>query len=91
MSIFGFSDGSTPFTPADRALLIRIEQKLDLLLGYLGIADPPPPATGLSPAVQALALDPNNKIQAIAQYRAETGASLAQAKAAVERFIATGQ
>jgi hypothetical protein len=79
------------FSPDDRTTLLRIEKKLDLLLDFLAKLIPPQNPSGLSPAVQSLARDPNNKIAAIAQYRQETGASLADAKAVIERFMATGQ
>lgn len=90
MSLFGFSGDSSTFTGADRAQLIRIEQKLDLILQHLGLALPEQTPSGLSPEVQALCRDPNNKIQAIARYRQETGCSLVEAKAAVERFMTYG-
>lgn len=92
MSFFGFSSESAAFTAADRAQLIRLEQKLDLLLAHFGIEVPElTPPTSLSPEVQALARDPASKIQAIALYRQQTGSSLAAAKAAIENFARYGQ
>jgi len=43
----------------------------------------------LSDRVKELAGDPSRKIEAIQAYREETGASLADAKAAVETFISS--
>jgi hypothetical protein len=60
----------------------RIERKLDALLQHHGIVLP----ARLSPEVQALALQPGQKIAAIKLHREQTGASLAQAKAEVEEF-----
>jgi ribosomal protein L7/L12 len=47
----------------------------------------PTPRQPLSARVQQLADDPAGKIQAIKVYREETGASLAEAKKAVEEYI----
>ncbi len=41
----------------------------------------------LSDRVKQLASDPSQKIEAIRVYREETGASLAEAKEAVEAFV----
>ena len=41
----------------------------------------------MSDRVKQLAVDPSQKIEAIKVYREETGASLAEAKEAVEEFI----
>jgi ribosomal protein L7/L12 len=46
-------------------------------------SDKPPP---LSDRVKELASDPSRKIEAIKAYREETGAGLAEAKAAVEAY-----
>jgi hypothetical protein len=63
----------------------RMERKLNLLLRHAGID--PSLRLPLSERVQALARDPAQKITAIKVYREETGAGLAEAKAAVEAFI----
>jgi preprotein translocase subunit YajC len=60
----------------------RIERKLDALLQHHGIVLP----TGLSPEVQQLARDPKRRIAAIKLHREQTGASLLEAKNAVEDF-----
>lgn len=67
--------------------LRRIEAKLDLMVEHLGISwtDPAAP-TSLSDDVMALA-EQGRKIQAITRHRELTGASLAEAKAAVEGCI----
>jgi hypothetical protein len=64
--------------------LRKVEAKLDLILEHLGIryVDPADP-NGLSDEARALA-DQRRKIDAIKLHRAETGASLADAKSAVE-------
>jgi hypothetical protein len=69
---------------ADRDRLQRIEHKMDLILTHLGIEYVPPP----KPAWQELADDPARTIEAIKVYREETGVRLAEAKKAVEEYIA---
>lgn len=59
----------------------RIEHKLDLILGHLGLAEEDPRLA----EVAALLRD-DKKIQAIKVYREITGAGLAEAKDAVERM-----
>jgi len=66
-----------------RERLVRNERKLNALLQHFSI-DPTP---ALSDRVKDLARDPLRKIEAIKVYREETGASLAEAKEAVEAFI----
>ena len=73
--------------------IAELEAKVDHLIRHLTGAEggpavvPPPPAagSGLSPAVRELAAK-GDMIQAIKQYRAETGADLAAAKHAVENL-----
>ena len=65
-----------------RLNLRRVESKLDAILQHHGIASP----SKLSPEVQRLASDPNQKIAAIKLHRQQTGVSLAEAKAEVEEF-----
>ncbi|MDF1837431.1 MAG: hypothetical protein P1V35_06170 [Planctomycetota bacterium] len=60
-----------------RTDLVRIENKLDLLLKQAGLTYDPYEA--LSQSVAA-ALKSGRKIEAIKQYRAETGAGLREAK-----------
>lgn len=64
----------------------RLEKKLDLVLRALNIE--PDSCDDLSEAVKEIARDPNRKIEAIKAYREETGASLVEAKEAVENFQA---
>ncbi len=75
--------------PAERLRLRRVEAKLDLILAQLGVQyhGPDSPA-GLSDEVRQLANDPSQKIQAIKLHREQTGASLLEAKQAVEAYIA---
>ncbi|HTK73728.1 MAG TPA: ribosomal protein L7/L12 [Gemmataceae bacterium] len=76
------------FRSRDRLLLRRIESKLDLILGKLGIPVPDPgAASGLSAGVRQLA-DDGRKIEAIKLYREETGVGLKEAKDAVEAYMA---
>jgi hypothetical protein len=83
-----FAGGSAAATaylrPADRDRLLRIEHKLDLILTHLGIEYVPPPKA----AWQELADDPAQKIEAIIAYREQKGGGLADAKKAVEDYIA---
>ncbi len=65
-----------------RLNLHRIERKLDALLQHHGVQTP----CSLSPEVQRLARDPSQKIAAIKLHREQTGASLTEAKSAVEDF-----
>jgi ribosomal protein L7/L12 len=82
-AIFGASEN-----PAVLARLRRLEKKIDLILQNLGIEVDQEMLSSLSDAVRDLADDPSKKIQAIKQYRLETGASLKAAKDAVEAYIA---
>lgn len=78
---------SALFRPRDRARLKRIESKLDLIVGNLGIKAPDPGAnSGLSAGVRQLA-DDGQKIQAIKLHREETGLGLKEAKDAVEAYM----
>jgi ribosomal protein L7/L12 len=72
------------FLPADRARLIRIEQKLDVILTHLGLKYESPASEGW----QELANDPRQKIAAIKAYREQHGVGLKDAKDAVETYIA---
>lgn len=80
------------FSGGDRRQLIRLEKKVDLILQHLGIEfkDDCPPSS-LSSAVQELARNPSQKIQAIRLHREQTGVGLKEAKDAVEAFIDSGQ
>src|ERR1700740_2141326 len=83
------SGGTAVFLkPRDKGHLVRLEQKIDLLLRHSGIqyvpgADRPP---GVAEALRA-----GNKKQAVKRYREATGVGLAEAKAAVDRAEAGGQ
>ncbi len=74
------------FLPADRSRLLRIEQKLDLIMMHLGLKYVPPAEENW----QALANDPARKIAAIKAYREQHGVGLKDAKDAVERYVAGG-
>jgi len=65
--------------------LERVERRLNLLLRHFNID--PSAGSPLSDRVRGLADDPARKIEAIRVYREETGAGLAEAKAAVEAYI----
>jgi ribosomal protein L7/L12 len=67
--------------------LSRLNRKLAAILQHLNVPFDEFPA--LSDRVKDLALDPRRKIEAIKAYREETGAGLADAKDAVEAFIAS--
>ena len=65
----------------------RIEQKVTRIAHAMGIdATKPLP---MSDRVKELARDPGRKIEAIKVHREETGAGLAEAKTAVEAYIAS--
>lgn len=72
--------------PFDRARLQRIEHKVDLIMTHLGLDYTPPPKT----VWQELADDSTRKIEAIKTYREEHGVGLAEARQAVEEYIAKG-
>lgn len=72
------------FRSADRERLTRVENKLNLLLKQAGLEPHPEPGNQW----QTLASDPARKIQAITEYRRQYGVGLAEAKRAVEDFIA---
>jgi ribosomal protein L7/L12 len=72
------------------AALVNIYEKLDQIAKAVKRADSASMLAQrqpLSARVKQLAIDPNNKIEAIKVYREETGASLAEAKEVVEAFI----
>ncbi len=68
----------------DHERLARIESKLNTLLHHFEIE--PVSGAALSDRVKELARDPSKKIAAIKAHRDETGAGLAEAKAAIEAF-----
>jgi ribosomal protein L7/L12 len=70
-----------------QAQLDELQRKMDALLKHQGIELPQPPPSGLSPQVERLALDPQEKIAAIKLYREQNpGTGLAEAKARIEEF-----
>jgi hypothetical protein len=81
----GGAAASVYLRPPDRDRLQRTEHKLDLILTHLGIEYVPPPTAPW----QMLADDPARKIEAVAVYRKQTGVGLAEAKKAVEEYIAS--
>jgi hypothetical protein len=77
------------FKPSDAARLRRAEAKLDMILKHLGLEYKGPDTPGgLSDEVKALADDPVKKIAAIKLHREQTGLGLAEAKDAVDAYIA---
>ena len=75
------------FKPTDRARLRRVEHKLDLLLKQFDIPVLDPASiAGLSEETRMLA-DDGKKIEAIRRHREGTGASLKDAKDAVEAYL----
>jgi ribosomal protein L7/L12 len=66
--------------------LLLLQRKADLALTHLGV-QPPAEHSPLSERVRELAADPAKKIHAIKLYREETGAGLAEAKDAVEKWM----
>jgi ribosomal protein L7/L12 len=66
--------------------LLLLQRKADLALTHLGI-QLSPEHSPLSERVRELAADPAKKIHAIKLYREETGAGLAEAKDAVEKWM----
>ena len=65
--------------------LVRQEAKLNLILGKMEIAFPPPP----SAAIQALA--PTRRVAAVKAYRQETGLGLKQALDIIDQWRAKQQ
>lgn len=64
-----------------------LHKKLDTLTAHMGIEQPPVSPSGLSPEVQALAVNPAQKIAAIKLYRDQNpGVGLAEAKQKIEEF-----
>ena len=78
--LFGIGSIENRISRADRRVA-RVEHKLDLILGHLGLTEPEP----WSDEVNALLRD-GKKIQAIKVYREATGAGLKEAKEAVEKL-----
>ena len=68
-------------TPSLDRRLARIERQLDLIMRRLEIEEPESPLPGV-----VAELEQGRKINAIKIYREQTGAGLAEAKAAVERI-----
>jgi ribosomal protein L7/L12 len=67
--------------------LVIMQRKADAALKHLGIDQLPPTGGKLSARVQEIASDPIRKIEAIKAYREESGASLRDAKDAVEKWM----
>ncbi len=83
--MFDFFGGGAEFKAADRLSLRRVERKLDLILAHLGIENSE--SEGDLPADVKAYADAGEKIAAIKAYRDATGAGLAEAKEAVERYL----
>jgi ribosomal protein L7/L12 len=78
--LFGIGSIENRISRADKRAA-RIEHKLDLILGHLGLSEQEP----WSDEVNGLVRD-GKKIQAIKVYREATGAGLKEAKEAVEKL-----
>ncbi|MCD9876847.1 ribosomal protein L7/L12 [Streptomyces guryensis] len=78
--VFGIASIENRMSRADRRAA-RIERKLDLILGHLGLTEQEP----WSDEVNTLVRD-GKKIQAIKVYREATGAGLREAKEAVDKL-----
>ena len=73
-------------------LMRELQQKLDAVLKHQGIEMPATTPSDLSPELQLLAKDPQQKIAAIKLYREENpGTGLAEAKQRIEEFCRTGR
>ena len=84
----GFFDSR--LRPTDRALLERLEAKVDLLIAHMGLesTDTSNPAA-LSDEVKKLAAQPRKKFEAVKLHRAQTGADLSSAHHAVQTYISS--
>jgi ribosomal protein L7/L12 len=72
--------------------VIVLQNKLDALLKHQGIEIPTPMPADLSPELQLMAKDPQQKIAAIKLYREENpGTGLLEAKQRIEEFSKTGR
>jgi ribosomal protein L7/L12 len=69
-----------------------IQKKLDAILKHQGIEMPSPTPSDLSPELQLMAKDPQQKIAAIKRYREENpGTGLLEAKQRIEEFSKIGR
>jgi ribosomal protein L7/L12 len=97
--VAAFAGGAVYTTRPSNLNLLRLQrqvqelqQKLDALLKHHGIEMPTPPPSDLSPEVQLLSRDPEQKIAAITLYRKEKpGVGLAEAKERIEEFYKSGR
>ncbi|MBY8342993.1 ribosomal protein L7/L12 [Streptomyces spinosirectus] len=78
--LFGIGSIENRISRQDRRMA-RVEHKLDLVLGHLGLSEPEP----WSDEINALLVE-GKKIQAIKVYREATGAGLKEAKEAVDKL-----
>jgi len=92
--IAGFAGWSKDkYNPLRLEMQIReLQQKMDALLKHQGIEMPKPTPSDLSPMLQVMAKDPQQKIAAIKLYREENPRTgLAEAKRRIEEFSLTGR
>jgi len=75
------------FNRPDDARLRRLEAKVDVILGQLGVAYEETAATILSDEVKTLAELPRKKFAAVKLHRRQTGAGLREAEAAVANYL----
>jgi ribosomal protein L7/L12 len=83
--MFDFLGGSPDFTLSEAARLRRIEAKLDLIISHLGLKYE---ESTEFPAEARKRVEAGDKIGAIKAYRMATQAGLAEAKQAVEVYMA---
>jgi ribosomal protein L7/L12 len=75
------------FHRSSDARLQRVEAKVDVILGALGVSYKDVETASLSEEVKALADQPRKKFAAVKLHRAQTGAGLREAEAAVAAHI----
>jgi ribosomal protein L7/L12 len=85
--VLDFLGGSSDFTAEDAARLRRVERKLDLILAHLGISHVEGDGEQLPEEARVLA-DRGETIAAIKVVREESGLGLAEAKRAVDSYLA---
>jgi len=76
---------STLFNRSDHDRIRRLESKVDSILAQLGMDSDE--QTALSDEVKSLATQPRKKFAAVKLHRAQTGAGLNEAEAAVSAYI----
>lgn len=91
LMVMGAAGGSAAyykFKPADSLRLLRLEEKVDLLLKSFNLEYQPSTENGLSAEVMVLADDPDTRLRAIHLYQKQTGAGFTEARVTIEDYIA---